>query len=200
MATEDPVSIAARQRVVHRLPTAMSLGLESGAVRLVPPDPTWPAMFAAEAQRIHAALGPDLPLTLEHIGSTSVPALAAKPILDIIGGYPPGAELDRYVAALVRGGYVHRGERGIPGREFFRRGDPRAYHLHVVVKGGALWRAHLAFRDTLRTQPAVREAYAALKQELARLYPRDREAYIDGKAAFIRRVVADALDQDQPPV
>ena len=171
----------------------MSLGLESGTVRLVPYDPAWAALFAAEARRLHAALGPELPLALEHTGSTAVPGLAAKPILDLLGGYPPGTSVERYVAALVRAGYVHRGEQGIPGREFFRRGEPRAYHLHLAEQNGAFWREHLAFRDALRAQPAVRDAYAGLKLELARRFPRDREAYIEGKGAFVRRVVADAL-------
>ena len=171
----------------------MSLGLESGTVRLVAHDPAWIGLFATEAQRVFAELGPDLPLTIEHTGSTAVPGLVAKPILDLLGGYAPGAPVERYVAALVRAGYVHRGERGIPGREFFRRGEPRAYHLHLVVQGGTFWREHLAFRDALRTQPALRDAYAALKLDLARRHPRDREAYIEGKSAFVRQVVAEAV-------
>ena len=88
---------------------------------------------------------------------------------------------------------MHRGEQGIPGREFFRRGDPRAYHLHLVVRDGTFWREHLAFRDALRNQPALREANAALKRTLAERYPRNREAYIEGKTAFVRRIVGEAL-------
>jgi GrpB-like predicted nucleotidyltransferase (UPF0157 family) len=171
----------------------MSLGLESGTVRVVAHDPAWAAMFAAESARIRAVLGPELPLALEHTGSTAVSGLVAKPILDLLGGYPPGARVERYVEALVRADYVHRGEQGIPGREFFRRGEPRAFHLHLAVQHGPFWREHLAFRDALRAQPAVREAYAALKLELARRFPRDREAYIEGKGAFVRQVVAEAL-------
>lgn len=174
------------------------LGLERGTVRLVPHDPAWAALFAAEAGRLRAALGPALPLALEHMGSTAVPGLAAKPILDLLGGYPPGAPVERWVRALVRAGYTHRGEQGIPGREFFRRGEPRAYHLHLAVRDGSFWREHLAFRDALRARPAVRDAYAALKLELARRHPRDREAYIEGKGAFVRQVVAEALGRDVP--
>jgi GrpB-like predicted nucleotidyltransferase (UPF0157 family) len=170
----------------------MSLGLESGTVRVVPYDPAWPALFAAEAARIEAALGPGLPLALEHMGSTAVPGLAAKPILDLLGGYPPGAPVAPYVDALVGAGYMHRGEQGIPGREFFRRGEPRAYHLHLVVEGSTVWREQLAFRDALRRDPALRDAYAALKLALAGRFPRDRESYIDGKTRFVRRVVVEA--------
>jgi GrpB-like predicted nucleotidyltransferase (UPF0157 family) len=169
------------------------LGLESGAVRLVEHDPAWPELFAAESRRIHAALGPDLPLALEHTGSTAVPGLVAKPIVDILGGYPRGAGVQSYIAALVQAGYAHRGEQGIQGREFFRLGEPRAYHLHLAERDGPFWREHVAFRDALRAQPALREAYAALKIELARKYPRDREAYTEGKTLFVRQVLADAL-------
>jgi GrpB-like predicted nucleotidyltransferase (UPF0157 family) len=171
----------------------MPLGLESGTVRLVAYDPAWAALFADEARRIQAALGTVLPLVLEHMGSSAVPGLVSKPIVDILGGYPPGASVTPYVEALVDAGYLHRGEQGIPGREFFRRGMPRAYHLHLAARDGTFWREHLAFRDALRAQPEVRDAYAALKLELARRFPRDREAYTDGKTAFVRRVVAKTL-------
>ena len=171
----------------------MSLGLERGTVRVVPHDPEWATLFATESQRLRAVFGPELPIAIEHAGSTAVPGLAAKPILDVVGGYPPGARLERYIASLVQAGYVHRGERGIPGRQFFRRGDPRSYHLHLVVQGGPLWREYLAFRDALRAQPAVRDAYAALKLELARRHVGDREAYTEGKTTFVRQVLAEAL-------
>ena len=171
----------------------MTLGLESGTVRLVPHDPSWARLFEDEARRIGAAVGPALPLALEHMGSTAVPGLVAKPILDLLGGYPPDAAPEPYIAALVRAGYVPRGEQGIEGREFFRRGEPRAYHLHLAVRDGPFWRDHLAFRDALRARPAVRDAYAAVKLELARRFPRDRESYIEGKGEFVRRVVTKAL-------
>ena len=175
----------------------MSLGLESGTVRLVPHDPAWAALFSAEALRLRAELGPDLPLALEHIGSTAVPGLVAKPILDLLGGYLPSARVESYITAIERAGYMHRGEQGIPGREFFRRGEPRAYHLHLVVQHNAFWREHLAFRDALREQPAIRDAYATLKLDLAGQYPRDREAYIEGKGPFVRQVVAKSLARSE---
>jgi GrpB-like predicted nucleotidyltransferase (UPF0157 family) len=171
----------------------MSLGLERGIVRLVPYDPEWPDLFASEAQRlqnIFAAAG--VPLKLEHTGSTAVAGLAAKPIIDILGGYPEGAPVVEYVRVLTAAGYSHRGEQGIPGREFFRRGDPRSHHLHLTCIGGAFWRDHLAFRNRLRTDAALRDAYADLKQELAARFPRDREAYIEAKGPFVRDVLAAA--------
>jgi GrpB-like predicted nucleotidyltransferase (UPF0157 family) len=171
----------------------MSLGLESGTVRLVEYDHIWPGLFAAEVERVRIVLGPGLPLALEHIGSTAVPGLLAKPILDLLGGYPSDATPAPYIEALLRAGYMHRGEQGIPGREFFRRGEPRAYHLHLAVRDGVFWTEHLAFRDALRTAPAVRDAYAELKLRLARQFPRDRESYIEGKGDFVRRIVDGTL-------
>ena len=170
-----------------------SLGLESGTVRVVPYDPAWPALFAAEAARIAAALD-GLPLRLEHMGSTGVPGLAAKPIVDILAGRPPGSPAAPYVEALVRAGYQHRGEQGIPGREFFRRGTPRSWHVHLAEEGAPAWRTPLAFRDALRADPALAAEYAALKLELAARFPRDREAYIEGKGPFVARVLRGAAE------
>lgn len=169
----------------------MTLGLESGAVRLVPWTTAWRDAFAAESARLqHHLDAAGLPLTLEHTGSTAIPGLAAKPVLDLLGGYPPGSVVAPYVRALVAAGYIHRGESGIPGREFFRRGDPRAFHLHLTAVGSTFWRDHLSFRDRLRADATLRDAYAALKLGLAAQFPRDREAYIEGKTAFVRAVLA----------
>ena len=174
--------------------SASPLGLESGVVRLVPWDPAWPALFAAEADRIARAVrdAGAPPLRLEHAGSTSIPGLAAKPVLDVVAGWDGDAGPAPYIPALVSAGYVHRGESGLPGREFFRRGEPRSHHVHLVALGGAHWREYLAFRDALRADDALRDAYAALKSALAARHPRDREAYIEGKTEFVRRVVAAA--------
>ena len=168
-----------------------ALGLESGTVRVVAYDARWPELFRAEAARIASVVGP-LGLEIEHTGSTSVPGLAAKPIIDMLAGRPPEAPLEPYVRALEAAGYAHRGEQGIPGRHFFRRGDPRSYHLHLAAHGGRFWCDQLAFRDRLRADPALRDAYAALKRALAARHPRDREAYIEGKSDFVREVLARA--------
>ena len=169
--------------------TTSELGLESGTVRVEPYSPVWAECFRAEAERIRTFLAPLL-LRVEHLGSTAIPGLASKPIIDIAGGYPVRANVQSYIEALVRAGYVHRGEQGIPGREFFRMGNPRQYHLHLAVGDGRFWREHLAFRDYLRTHPAARDAYGALKEMLAARYPRDREAYIAGKGPFVAETLA----------
>jgi GrpB-like predicted nucleotidyltransferase (UPF0157 family) len=164
------------------------LGLARGVVALLPYHEEWPTLFRAEADRI-AQVQPLGQLRLEHMGSTAVPGLCAKPIIDILAGYPAGAQPQAYIDGLVSAGYSHRGEQGIPGRHFFRRGELRTHHVHLAEVNGVFWREHLAFRDALRAEPRLRDAYAALKQELAARHPTDREAYIDGKGPFVREVL-----------
>ena len=161
-----------------------SLGLESGTARLVEYDDRWPFLFRAEAARILAAAS-ELQLTLEHVGSTAVPGLCAKPVLDILAGYTGAVPALACVAPLERAGYEHRGDAGIVGHQFFRRGQPRAYHIHLVELGGRLWREYLAFRDYLRSDTRAAVEYADLKRQLAARHPRDREAYISGKSSFV---------------
>jgi GrpB-like predicted nucleotidyltransferase (UPF0157 family) len=104
----------------HHLTNVMSLGLASGTVRVVPYDSTWPTLFAAEAEELRQRFAPmGLPLVIEHMGSTAVPGLAAKPILDILAGYPAGAAVPAYISVLTAAGYVHRGEQEIPGARVF---------------------------------------------------------------------------------
>lgn len=168
----------------------MSLGLESKTVRVVKYDSAWPKLFIEECERLQQYFAREkLPISIEHTGSTAVPGLAAKPILDILAGYPEGAPVPPYIAALLASGYQHRGEQGIPGREFFRRGEPRSYHVHLTAVDSAFWRDHLTFRDELRGSDVLRDRYAALKRELAHRFPRDREAYIDGKESFVKEVL-----------
>ena len=165
-----------------------AIGLESGTVRVVPYDTRWPALYAEEEARIRRALG-KTPLALEHVGSTSVPGLTAKPIIDIMAGRAAEHPAEQFVPLLEQAGYEYRGDRGLPGREFFRRGDPRSYHVHLVEIGSSLWRDHIGFRDRLRGDAAVAAEYAALKLALAARFPLDRLSYIDGKAEFIQGVI-----------
>lgn len=162
----------------------MPLGLPRGVVRVDDYDPEWPALFAAEAARIERACD-GLDLDVEHVGSTSVPGLCAKPVVDLLVGRPPGISAESAIRGLVAADYVHRGDLGLPGREFLRRGEPSAYHVHLVEVGGAHWLRMLRFRDRLRSSPELARQYADLKRSLARRFPRDREAYLAGKAPFI---------------
>ncbi|MGH7632254.1 MAG: GrpB family protein [Gemmatimonadaceae bacterium] len=173
------------------------LGLESKTVRVVPYDVRWAALFRAEASRLSdAVLVAGLPaLRFEHVGSTAVPGLAAKPILDIAAGRAMETRAVEYVPAFEAAGYIYRGESGLPGREFFRRGDPRSYHLHFVDYDGWHWRRYITFRNALRADARLRDSYAAVKYDLAAKYPHDRESYIEGKTGFVESVLNAALDQ-----
>jgi GrpB-like predicted nucleotidyltransferase (UPF0157 family) len=167
------------------------LGLESGRVRVVPYESAWPALYTAEVARIApvlASAGVALgeALDVEHTGSTSVPGLAAKPIIDILAGLRKEDDRAAAIAAFRSAGYTHRGEQEIPGRDFFRRGEPRQYHVHLTLEGSAFWDDQRTFRDWLRTHPDAAAEYAELKLALAASHATDREAYIAGKTAFVQ--------------
>ncbi len=171
-----------------------ALGLASGVVGLMPYDARWAAAFADEARRIARALGAR-PAEVAHIGSTAVPGLAAKPILDLLVGIPRMDDVAAYVAALETLGYQSRGAYGLPGRHYLVRDDAagrRTHHLNVVPLDGSFWRTHLGFRDALRARPARAAAYEALKRDLATRHAGDRPAYTEGKAAFIHETLRQA--------
>jgi GrpB-like predicted nucleotidyltransferase (UPF0157 family) len=165
-----------------------ALGLEPGVVRLVEYDARWPALFLAERQRILDHCG-TLTLRLEHVGGTSIPGMWTKPVLDIAAGRPHDSPPDEYVVALERAGYEHRGERGVPGRAYFRRGQPRAYHVHLVDEHGPLWREFLAFRDYLRCHPQAARQFAEVKRVLSACFSDDREAYMRAKSFYVRAIL-----------
>ena len=167
-----------------------SLGLESGTVRVVPYDPAWPDLYEAEVARLAPILAAHgVLLAFEHMGSTAVPGLAAKPILDILAGRHSDLARDEAIAAIEAAGYIYRGEQGIPNRDFFRRGTPRQYHLHLAAVGGEFWNDHLAFRNYLRADAAAAAEYSELKRVLAARFPFDREAYIEGKTGFVTEIL-----------
>ena len=157
-------------------------------------DPAWPEQFELEAGLIRRALGENC-LEIYHIGSTSVPGLAAKPIIDIMPVVHSLDGVDEASDALEALGYEYLGEFGIPGRRYLRKGgDERTHQVHIFAQGdGANITRHLAFRDYLRAHPAAREEYAALKRALAERYPYDIESYCDGKDAFVKRCEREAV-------
>lgn len=153
-------------------------------------DPAWPELYAAEVARLEPILtARGVSLALEHTGSTAVPGLAAKPVLDLLAARATDRVRVATIAAIEAAGYLHRGEQGIAGRDFFRRGEPRQYHVHLTLLGSPFWRDHLAFRDFLRMHADAAAEYAALKLALASRYPRDRGAYIEGKTAFVEAIL-----------
>lgn len=163
-------------------------------VEVVPYDPQWPARFAAAAAAVQAALG-DTVIRVEHVGSTSVPGLAAKPILDMMPLVQDVRDVSKRITAMAAIGYIPRGEFGLPGRRYFVKGTAHArlVHCHLYAADHPEVERHLAFRDYLRTHPAARDAYAARKIELAQQHPTDIVAYMDGKNGLIKQLEAEAL-------
>jgi GrpB-like predicted nucleotidyltransferase (UPF0157 family) len=168
-----------------------ALGLDRGVVRVVPHRPAWARLFAEEAARLRAALG-DRVLAIEHSGSTSVPGLAAKPILDLAASVPSLQEARALFPALRALGYTHKEDPEIPERLYFVKGSPecRTHHLSLAEPTSRFWRDHLRFRDLLRADPALAADYAQLKLDLARSHPAGRPAYQAGKQAFVDAALA----------
>jgi GrpB-like predicted nucleotidyltransferase (UPF0157 family) len=135
-----------------------SLGLEANTVRLAAYDARWPVLFQEEAERISAAVAGAFlpPLRIEHVGSTAVPGLPAKPVLDIAAGRDADVPAAVYIPVLESAGYIYRGASGVPGRDFFRLGMLRTHHLHLVEHEGELWRRYIGLRDALRANPLLR--------------------------------------------
>jgi len=154
-------------------------------------DPHWPGMFEAERERL-LSLFPDDFIAIEHMGSTAVPGLAAKPVIDILAGVASMEAARALVAPLCAQGYTTSAEFNatLTDRQWLMRwaNGHRTHHLHLVVHGGPVWDQRLRFRDALRADPALAWNYAALKTELAAKHPTDREAYTEAKAAFVRAV------------
>ncbi|MFV3306135.1 GrpB family protein [Pseudomonas sp. NY15181] len=165
-------------------------------VEVVAADPCWAQRFVEEAESIRGALQlPDL--AIEHIGSTAVPGLDAKPIIDMLLLPPPGFDRSSLVEPLERLGYQYWRENPNPGRMFFVKGMPpfgngRTHHIHLMESHEV--QSRLAFRDWLRAQPDDARRYADVKRELARRFPTDREAYTDGKGEVIAQILRRALD------
>jgi GrpB-like predicted nucleotidyltransferase (UPF0157 family) len=164
------------------------LGLQKGTVKLAPHTELWHQLFAEEEARLREAVGEHV-VAIEHVGSTSICGLSAKPIIDVAAGVREAADAERCVRPLESIGYEYRGESGIAGRYYFVKGEPRTHHLHMAELGGGLWRGHLLFRDYLRGHREVAEEYERLKRELAIKYGRDRGAYTEGKSIFIEEVL-----------
>jgi GrpB-like predicted nucleotidyltransferase (UPF0157 family) len=166
------------------------LGLAHQQVRLVEPTPQWATLFAEEATRLAAALQ-TFSAAIEHCGSTAVPGLPAKPILDILVGVPAPLDIPRLARALAPLSYEHA-PGAVPGHEVFGKSQPRTHLLHVVPAGGEVWTRMVRFRDALRENPTLAREYAALKWALAAQFPTNRAAYTDGKAEFIARVLGES--------
>ena len=156
-------------------------------------DPSWPGLFQSLRKRIANALG-DMAAAIEHIGSTAVPDLAAKPIIDIDVLLASGTMLPAAIERLASLGYAHQGNLGIPEREAFLAPaiDP-AHHLYVCPPCSTEFRRHMAFRDYLRAHPRHAKIYGDLKISLAERFREDRSAYIAAKGEFVAELTNRAI-------
>ena len=163
------------------------LGLEGGKVVLAENDPLWQALYEAEKQRLLDAIGPQI-LDIQHFGSTSIPGIKAKPILDILVGLPDFDAGNALVAPMTALGYDYVGIEMVPNDHLFGLGEPRTHLVHAVVHGGYHWNRNLRFRDQLRAQPSLAAAYEALKIDLAVRFADNRAGYTAAKQSFIDKI------------
>ncbi|CDZ77738.1 dephospho-CoA kinase/protein folding accessory domain-containing protein [Legionella massiliensis] len=154
-------------------------------IEVVPYDAEWPKKFAAEAALIKDALGENC-VDIHHIGSTAVPGLAAKPVIDMIPVVTDITKVDLANPLMQKLGYLPRGEFGMLFRRFFQKGeDQRTFNIHVFETGNSEIDRHLLFRNWMRVHLEDRDAYANLKQNLAKQHPHDISAYCFGKEEFV---------------
>jgi GrpB-like predicted nucleotidyltransferase (UPF0157 family) len=155
-----------------------------------PYDPRWAQLFARERDLIRRSLAPWLVGEIEHIGSTSVAGLAAKPVIDIMVPVRSLADSAPAIEVLAEHQYCYYPYKADVMHWFCKPSpDVRTHHLHLVPHGSPLWRDRLTFRNALRASPDLAAEYQLLKHHLASRYPHDREAYTDGKTAFVERVL-----------
>lgn len=175
----------------------------SAPIIIVEYDPRWSAMFGRERKRIQVALG-DHAVAIEHIGSTAVAGLAAKPIIDILVGVQEASDLDGCIGPLTAIGYIYDPFPEFPERRFFRDGPMGAgpHHVHCTRYGSEFWEEKVLFRDWLRTHPDAARDYLTLKMDLAGQFGQDRERYeryTAGKNAFIQAALVQARRQLRRP-
>ncbi len=170
------------------------IGLERGAVRLAAYTPEWIRLFEEEYGRLEAAVG-DHVLDIQHVGSTSIPGMPAKPVIDIAIAVEDFDRAAVCIKPIVDLGYEYAGENGIPRRHYFVKRDPRStHHVHMVEKTSWDWETMLLFRDRLTQEPALAQEYAETKTRLAQRFERERDDYQRAKAPFIERVVGPRPD------
>lgn len=160
---------------------------------VVPYHPGWPEQYRVEAAKIAAVFGPEL-VAIHHIGSTSVPGLSAKPIIDMMPVVRDIERVESFNPAMVQLGYEPKGENGIPGRRYFAKGGDanRSHHVHIFALDNPEVNRHLDFRDYLIVHPAEARHYAALKAELAQQFPYDILDYMAGKDGLIKEILQKA--------
>lgn len=178
----------------------MTLGLEADRVELAPWSPEWAGVFDLEAAAIRRSLG-TLVRDVQHIGSTAVPGLPAKPILDIGVALARAGDGEACRPGLAALGYRYVEDLGNLGGHFFVKGTERAstHHLHAVAEDDPQWLGYLTLRDHLRRDAEALERYRSVKLELAAAHPNDRDAYLRGKSGVVLQLIAEALAAPPTP-
>ena len=158
-------------------------------VEVVPHNPDWSEQFEQEVDELTVVFGQEI-VAAHHIGSTAIPGIVAKPIIDILLEVRDIGRIDAFNEEMRARGYLAKGAFGIPGRRFFIKGteECRTHHIHVFQTGNPKFERHLAFRDYLGAHRDEAQAYSRLKQELAQRFPHDIEGYMAGKDAFIKEI------------
>ncbi len=170
----------------------MSIGLRRGIVRLEPHDAEWETSAARVIAALRAVLGADA-VDVQHVGSTAVRSIPAKPIVDIAVGVRDMGAVHRHDGALAGQGIFYRKEEhGGQLLYIMGAGEVRTHFIHIVLWDGPAWRNYIRFRDYLNACPGAARRYAALKRSLAERYPEDREAYLEGKQALIGELLTEA--------
>ncbi len=167
------------------------IGLERGVVKLVPHNPKWKLLYAEEAGILDEILTGYI-LDIQHIGSTAIPGIKAKPIIDIAIAVENLEHINEIVDIMESNKYRYRGEFGIPDRHLFVKNllpDFRTHHIHLMPVSHPQWETHQLFRDYLISHPDSAKEYSKLKIELKQQFPSDRGAYTDGKAKFIQKMI-----------
>ena len=176
------------------------IGVKRGTVKLVPYDPKWAEVYREEEQLLRSVLGHHV-IDIQHVGSTSVEGLNAKPIIDIAIGIKSLDIAESFRSPLEQLGYECRGHAGVEGRVFFAKGSEhlRTHYLHIVVYDGVNWRSYVHFRDYLRRHRGSVKDYSTLKTALAKEFSEERAKYTEAKNEFISHILEKArkeLTQD----
>jgi GrpB-like predicted nucleotidyltransferase (UPF0157 family) len=163
------------------------IGLERGVLRLVPYSDDWPELYRQEAGHIRQAIGQYIS-DVQHLGSTAVPGMMGKPIIDIGVAVDSLDEAEICIKPLEDIGYEYRCKSEVPKSHYLVKGNPSRYHLRIYEKESQDWKEHVRFRDRLRQDPTLVREYTGLKRRLYRKLRGNRKAYQEGKSEFIKRV------------
>ena len=164
------------------------VGLERDIVKLIPYNRNWERLFEDEKSRLQEVIGAYV-LDIQHVGSTSIPGMIAKPIIDIAIAVQSFEDATVCIKPIEQLGYEYRGEFGIPRRHYFTKGDPRTHHIHMNEISSRDWLNQITFRNYLIQHPGVAKEYAELKVKLAQSYPTNLQLYTESKAPFINHVL-----------